>query len=191
MWWVQRSFQSLSGFRVRCNLQLPTGEVGLNQGFNPYRVFEYVATLRNRFVIAVGVDVSIPIGFSSTLQRRQCGTGSEHRGRFQSLSGFRVRCNIRSGCLPAESGICFNPYRVFEYVATGLQYFLPGWIRRVSIPIGFSSTLQHNELIAMRLNQLSFPWKTKKIKCKRRVIHLLQATFSGRSCSQKYLQAPA
>jgi hypothetical protein len=51
--------------------------------------------------------------------------------------------------------------------------------------------LQHNELIAMRLNQLSFPWKTKKIKCKRRVIHLLQATFSGRSCSQKYLQAPA
>ena len=33
--------------------------------------------------------------------------------------------------------------------------------------------------------------KPKKIKCKRLAIHLHQMTFSGRACSQKYLQALA
>ena len=61
--------------------------------FNPYRVFEYVATADTDFVLN-----SIP--------------------QFQSLSGFRVRCNQTSELLHGTVRGGFNPYRVFEYVAT-------------------------------------------------------------------------
>jgi len=86
--------------------------------FNPYRVFKFVATAR---VYPVGLD-SMPW--------------------FQSLSGFQVRCNIErdgmklcaiyvsipigfSSSLQPLFGVrlllvhrCFNPYRVFKFVAT-------------------------------------------------------------------------
>ena len=86
--------------------------------------------------------VSIPIGFSSSLQHH--GRSHDHLAvdRFQSLSGFQVRCNVppiglqvsrkavsipigfssslqqidvKAACLTSNG---FNPYRVFKFVAT-------------------------------------------------------------------------
>ena len=140
---VSRSseFQSLSGFQVRCNHAISTQ------------------------VLAEKM-VSIPIGFSSSLQPwRDCFMNSIVEA-FQSLSGFQVRCNAAmnlhsyswatvsipigfSSSLQPVAGFSFdrvkwsfNPYRVFKFVAT-----LVSFERRipqlwVSIPIGFSSSLQ-------------------------------------------------
>jgi len=89
---IVEAFQSLSGFQVRCNAAM---------NLHSYS----------------WATVSIPIGFSSSLQ---------------PVAGFsfdRVKWS-------------FNPYRVFKFVAT-----LVSFERRipqlwVSIPIGFSSSLQ-------------------------------------------------
>ena len=111
-------------------------------GFNPYRVFKFVATSVSIEHQALAAPVSIPIGFSSSLQlglawRRSTPTKGvsipigfssslQHMEevadmyvskQFQSLSGFQVRCNFGSGSR--------------------------NWPReQVSIPIGFSSSLQ-------------------------------------------------
>jgi len=62
--------------------------------FNPYRVFKFVATVGAKgWTMACGV-VSIPIGFSSSLQRGHINTGKAR-------------------------SYGFNPYRVFKFVATG------------------------------------------------------------------------
>ena len=159
-------FQSLSGFQVRCNLGLEEIRRWDYLGFNPYRVFKFVATsvldwaryrsstfqslsgfqVRCNDHIRIAsrkqvVNVSIPIGFSSSLQRRcRACLASGIKGfnpyrvfkfvatpwhpvrrsqwqKFQSLSGFQVRCNF------CECGGVIN-------------------LRPVSIPIGFSSSLQ-------------------------------------------------
>ena len=111
-------------------------------GFNPYRVFKFVATrkggraadrvlqvsipigfsssLQRQFDLGrkIGRSVSIPIGFSSSLQHNRVSSLEIWRSGFQSLSGFQVRCNI----------------------ATQQK---ADWTIKVSIPIGFSSSLQH------------------------------------------------
>ena len=113
-------FQSLSGFQVRCNFPCS----------NPFS--------GNR-------DVSIPIGFSSSLQplsfliiSRSFTCFNPYRVfkfvatphapdvtttaiTFQSLSGFQVRCNISLYLFDISLVICFNPYRVFKFVATWLD----------------------------------------------------------------------
>ena len=160
-------FQSLSGFQVRCNaiqcpsvldlvrVSIPIGFSSSLQrpgllavrtpiiGFNPYRVFKFVATY-----IWVNGDTAT--------------------GLFQSLSGFQVRCNLTWQRPLASDSPGFNPYRVFKFVATpmvgwtlrlisgsfqslsgfqvrcntpGIPEAQPRW--SVSIPIGFSSSLQH------------------------------------------------
>ena len=86
-------------------------------GFNPYRVFKFVATFCHPQLTIVISTVSIPIGFSSSLQR----------------------------CVSpviAVADTSFNPYRVFKFVAT--KKLKPGRPKgvKVSIPIGFSSSLQ-------------------------------------------------
>ena len=71
MWVCMPEFQSLSGFQVRCNIsRRPADQAGL-RGFNPYRVFKFVATA-NRYAALL-----------------------DHY-RFQSLSGFQVRCNLNT-----------------------------------------------------------------------------------------------
>ena len=85
-------FQSLSGFQVRCNL----------------------APVHHNTILPV---VSIPIGFSSSLQR------ADPRAAAVALNGF-------------------NPYRVFKFVATSDASRWPPLSGSVSIPIGFSSSLQ-------------------------------------------------
>ncbi len=109
--------------------------------FNPYRVFSIVATLREwvedevlprafqslsgflyrcdhigRHERAAGAYVSIPIGFSLSLRRREIRKTSGATQTFQSLSGFLYRCDI-----------CREPHRRHEHV---------------SIPIGFSLSLR-------------------------------------------------
>ena len=66
---TSREFQSLSGFLVRCNY---------------YSEYSQLARYR----------VSIPVGFSSSLQHNTRRTDQTSVGLFQSLSGFLVRCNI-------------------------------------------------------------------------------------------------
>ena len=140
--YLNKLFQSLSGFRVRCNpidssqrscaieVSIPIGfsstlqqgalrgsqtverEVSIPIGFSS------TLQLSQRLESTVAAYyVSIPIGFSSTLQHRPSRGVLGICNRFQSLSGFRVRCNL----------LC---YHLLESVIT------------VSIPIGFSSTLQ-------------------------------------------------
>ena len=111
------SFQSLSGFLVRCNSLPPVPQARTLFGFNPYRVFWFAATTQPPHKTLLDVRVSIPIGFSGSLQRLvRWPEASEWKG-FQSLSGFLVRCNNMER-------ITVSIYKV------------------VSIPIGFSGSLQ-------------------------------------------------
>ena len=64
-------FQSLSGFQVRCNIA-------------------------DRVLMAAMRRVSIPIGFSSSLQQVPPHVIGKRPVLFQSLSGFQVRCNSGS-----------------------------------------------------------------------------------------------
>ena len=136
-------FQSLSGFQVRCNVHLIRHNHIQRYSFNPYRVFKFVATqLLNTWLMAYkavsipigfssslqrgsrgsggcNINVSIPIGFSSSLQRNDISIAVSGNKMFQSLSGFQVRCN-------------FQNFRTMS------------GMKKVSIPIGFSSSLQRN-----------------------------------------------
>ena len=86
-------FQSLSGFQVRCNGEDGSIPVAYHIGFNPYRVFKFVATSQSQ-------------------------TSHLPSGKFQSLSGFQVRCNPYLVDLSDFWLEGFNPYRVFKFVAT-------------------------------------------------------------------------
>src|SRR5271157_3848191 len=114
-------FQSLSGFQVRCNHLLALfgfshftsfnpyrvfkfaatrlvwgDEMRREYRFNPYRVFKFAATSLVCLLALYFLYVSIPIGFSSSLQ--PCTTSWKVN---QSRS--------------------FNPYRVFKFAATQLM----------------------------------------------------------------------
>ena len=138
---LSRSFNPYRVFEYVATLVLDDSYRWRVFSFNPYRVFEYVATSLRLVHCDQWTCVSIPIGFSSTLQ-----------------PGYRI--------WKRNSWNCFNPYRVFEYVATSptvnrnnpkkMFQSLSGFRVRcnhisfniisdnhyVSIPIGFSSTLQ-------------------------------------------------
>ncbi len=87
-------FQSLSGFQVRCNSSVSAlcwTKVAPFQSLSGFQVRcnpEEVQELHR------GVIVSIPVGFSSPLQRQSLPESLQPAGRFQSLSGFQVRCNV-------------------------------------------------------------------------------------------------
>ena len=134
-------FQSLSGFLVRCNLDQNGVGYFAFFGFNPCRVFSFAATSQ------VFSDTPPVISFQSLsgfLVR--CNDILEaidgQIDTFQSLSGFLVRCN------PAEPGWAqgiesrFNPCRVFSFAATQTQSSRAAPSPRVSIPVGFSRSLQ-------------------------------------------------
>ena len=184
-------FQSLSGFQVRCNSQLRSMAVSRKLSFNPYRVFKFVATPARhacfwprppsfnpyrvfKFVATSGdvIDgpasepVSIPIGFSSSLQPhlhsegnkgfnvsipigfssslQQTGSGFIYHAihQFQSLSGFQVRCNSVEPVSLHEIAMfqSLSGFQVRCNATTGIRTTT----QRVSIPIGFSSSLQQN-----------------------------------------------
>ena len=182
-------FQSLSGFRVRCNGQAAIVQAD-DDMFQSLSGFRVRCNPRQKRDITAPSWVSIPIGFSSTLQLHE--SGQLHRRRSVSIPigfsstlqpsrlslsnfqtfyvsipiGFSSTLQRRIKRLPYPLDACFNPYRVFEYVATetgdamaeSMTVFqsLSGFRVRcnhdiqvvcrvnpsVSIPIGFSSTLQ-------------------------------------------------
>ena len=90
---INSLFQSLSGFLVRCNPE------------------------PQRRIPTPSIQVSIPIGFSGSLQH------------------YMVIASL-------ENSHGFNPYRVFWFAATRLLCFNCNFAIGVSIPIGFSGSLQ-------------------------------------------------
>ena len=110
--------------------------------FNPYRVFKFAATSQLPGGVFDGILVSIPIGFSSSLQQYNEDWGwftvkcfNPYRVfKFAATSPIRPRKSYLLGFNPyrvfkfaaTPSGIasaecwqkCFNPYRVFKFAAT-------------------------------------------------------------------------
>ena len=136
------AFQSLSGFRVRCN---PEGLADRHKWEAVSIPIGFSSTLqRHKFISYghAGYSVSIPIGFSSTLQHHIKGLSDLNIMRFQSLSGFRVRCNATVDPASSASGFVSIP---IGFSSTLQRQFEVSWHIKasyVSIPIGFSSTLQ-------------------------------------------------
>ena len=166
---IGKEFQSLSGFLVRCNVRYDRREADLNDWVSIPIGFSGSLQPPDDRHISVSYDaVSIPIGFSGSLQQPGSNRPGVPAGEFQSLSGFLVRCNLSSGQAGIQPNPSFNPYRVFWFAATFLPtgrlrfsfrfnpyrvfWFaatsgsLPGphnLRKMVSIPIGFSGSLQH------------------------------------------------
>ena len=191
--YVQRRIQvSIPiGFSSSLQPQLRNEYEATPYGFNPYRVFKFVATPDDPVAQEAHGSVSIPIGFSSSLQPVYSGIvvydrvvsipigfssslqpliPTDHKisdnrfnpyrvfkfvatspalekpgvfDVFQSLSGFQVRCNPSADMSTTRLVTSFNPYRVFKFVATLNLEILIIAFKIVSIPIGFSSSLQH------------------------------------------------
>ena len=144
-------FQSLSGFQVRCNSLAARG-LELKSGcFNPYRVYKFAAT-------------STP------------GLGTADLKCFNPYRVFKFAATVNPNRCPISWRLCFNPYRVFKFAATifGPHVWLGyvefqslsgfqvrcnpeaiaascGLLQEVSIPIGFSSSLQHCKLTRLFL----------------------------------------
>ncbi len=116
------SFQSLSGFQVRCNFN------SMAKGKKRY-LFQSLSGFQVRcndgetIQFFAETNVSIPVGFSSPLQR----------------------WHLREGALWSHS---FNPCRVFKSAATVVVHFEDCDQVHVSIPVGFSSPLQQNDASA-------------------------------------------
>ena len=140
--------------------------------FNPYRVFKFAATSKSIAMNYEYSKVSIPIGFSSSLQHWAACPGSERIIRFQSLSGFQVRCNTSWWLLMAGRSWSFNPYRVFKFAATNALASIRHRRARVSIPIGFSSSLQLRPVRRASRTSTSFnPYRVFKFAATPRFWH--------------------
>ena len=154
VFWFAATVRDVMAMLVTNKVSIPIGFSGSLQleaaiayndaakSFNPYRVFWFAATFSFGSGSGVVNSVSIPIGFSGSLQLEMinpittniekfqslsgflvrcndvyCFGGPTVSG-FQSLSGFLVRCNIRSWLRTGPLQESFNPYRVFWFAAT-------------------------------------------------------------------------
>jgi len=112
-------FQSLSGFQVRCNAAVDRSGNGRTRLVSIPIGFSSSLQLHFRWRQAVVEEVSIPIGFSSSLQLDQ-HSGLRDKGEEVSIPiGFSSSLQLTQQC--------------------GDRAIHHG----VSIPIGFSSSLQH------------------------------------------------
>ncbi len=95
----------------------------LQPGFNPCRVFKSAATARKDVYISGPTKFQSLSGFQV---RCNATTGISNASGvlFQSLSGFQVRCNLPTNGCPFCDGTRFNPCRVFKSAATGLDEVL-------------------------------------------------------------------
>ena len=143
---LQRSFNPWRVFSWLAT-ERPEARLLPGLGFNPWRVFSWLATAYGTVVCLRKGEVSIPGGFFRGLQRisgRPCPRGwakfqslagffvACNRGRvagaveltdlFQSLAGFFVACNGSFPFRHTTLSLCFNPWRVFSWLAT-LAYF--------------------------------------------------------------------
>ena len=136
-------FQSLSGFQVRCNkAELAIVEMCLKR-FNPYRVFKFVATSPATTASngwCVGFNPYRVFKFVATLLQKHCCHGKRYR--FNPYRVFKFVATVVLRHLAGGSWSSFNPYRVFKFVATKMFAILINLHFFVSIPIGFSSSLQ-------------------------------------------------
>ena len=138
------SFQSLSGFLARCNVK------GAIDDYESFFAFQSLSGFLARcnslvlyFTVMPSLAVSIPVGFSCSLQHWPVlGSVTLTWPQFQSLSGFLARCNYTDTLDVDRRTPCFNPCRVFLLVATESQGVRPDWKKLVSIPVGFSCSLQ-------------------------------------------------
>ena len=110
----------------------------------------------------IGQWVSIPIGFSSSLQQRICYLFSIHRKKFQSLSGFQVRCNAFFKFL-SKSDTRFQSLSGFQVRCNFPPSVSVDGRNPVSIPIGFSSSLQRYKAMMPHIEAISFnPYRVFK-----------------------------
>jgi len=137
-------FQSLSGFQVRCNPESDPLEykfllVSIPIGFSSS--LQLPMHPGCRFCI---LSVSIPIGFSSSLQHQSNTPVFAITVGFNPYRVFKFVATSSYGHAPGDV-LGFNPYRVFKFVATAASSDIAGVYNKVSIPIGFSSSLQRRE----------------------------------------------
>ena len=143
IWLFAFRFQSLSGFQVRCNDLVACDFTQHEVGFNPYRVFKFAATSFQHFSIIwkLRFNPYRVFKFAATYVLK---VEPEPRSEvFQSLSGFQVRCNHRF--VPPHTG--WRSVSIPIGFSSSLQQRIPYvWLvtTKVSIPIGFSSSLQHS-----------------------------------------------
>ena len=93
-------FQSLSGFQVRCNILAGLNSVGGSKVSIPIGFSSSLQRIDMACSSLHLIDVSIPIGFSSSLQQLPEFVLPDLAVVFQSLSGFQVRCNVELGLSP-------------------------------------------------------------------------------------------
>ncbi len=111
-------FQSLSGFQVRCNL------TDLASGYNNLFMFQSLSGFQVRcnhihpYKDTTDDIVSIPIGFSSSLQRPSQDALQHRQERVSIPIGFSSSLQHIFSISNQYHLICFNPYRVFKFVAT-------------------------------------------------------------------------
>ena len=115
-------FQSLSGFQVRCNaLENVTGQV-VGYQFQSLSGFQVRCNSRpGSWFGGTTNPVSIPIGFSSSLQLAKAGGQQIASCKFQSLSGFQVRCN-GSSISGARSAEVFQSLSGFQVRCNTIGY---------------------------------------------------------------------
>ena len=136
------SFQSLSGFLARCNDGSTQRRNDSQDSFNPCRVFLLVATILGAWGWPEWPSVSIPVGFSCSLQHMP-----GHIPIWLSWRSFNP-CRVFLLVATPQSQrrakilIGFNPCRVFLLVATSSLSGQGSLGEDVSIPVGFSCSLQ-------------------------------------------------
>ena len=141
IWLFAFRFQSLSGFQVRCNDLVACDFTQHEVGFNPYRVFKFAATSFQHFSIIwkLRFNPYRVFKFAATLVLRLGGSFGH------SFNPYRVFKFAATWWEPWRAGrvvSCFNPYRVFKFAATQRCHHERLLYGLVSIPIGFSSSLQ-------------------------------------------------
>ena len=145
---IAKRWSSFNPWRVFSWLATKALELfeGWSYGFNPWRVFSWLATYKLGVKRHCRKSVSIPGGFFRGLQLLDSKVPKVDRevfqslagffvacndaarpgygdvDLFQSLAGFFVACNSPTATRPWKRSTCFNPWRVFSWLAT--MYFL-------------------------------------------------------------------
>ncbi len=118
------------------------GSRDLVNSFNPYRVFKFVATLLNHLFPLNYLQFQSLSGFQVRCNMACPSRSQPAPSKFQSLSGFQVRCNFYLAIQGGLQGKVSIPIGF----SSSLQRPFPDReeqpSRQVSIPIGFSSSLQ-------------------------------------------------
>ena len=114
-------FQSLSGFQVRCNSEEPGLRPAECCSFNPYRVFKFVATVGVLLIYTLIVLFQSLSGFQVRCNSYESISHQFLLASFQSLSGFQVRCNFFRPASPGRRLTVFQSLSGFQVRCNTLQ----------------------------------------------------------------------